>query len=83
MAKVMHYYSHIGLPWGYLSDRIGRRPVILYGLMGTTITSILFGLSQSFAWAMTVRIMAGLVNGNIGVMKSMLGEITDVTNQGK
>ncbi|KAI8058396.1 major facilitator superfamily domain-containing protein [Syncephalis plumigaleata] len=70
-----------GLPWGYLSDRIGRRPVIMAGLLGTTVCSLLFGLSTSFAWAMSVRIMAGLLNGNIGVIKSMVGEITDETNR--
>jgi MFS family permease len=53
------------------------------GLLGTTVCSLLFGLSTSFAWAMSVRIMAGLLNGNIGVIKSMVGEITDETNRGK
>ncbi|KAI9591300.1 major facilitator superfamily domain-containing protein [Syncephalis fuscata] len=78
---VAQFFS--GLPWGYLSDQIGRRPVIMAGLLGTTICSLLFGLSTSFAWAITVRIMAGLLNGNIGVVKSMVGEITDATNQAR
>ncbi|RKP10531.1 major facilitator superfamily domain-containing protein, partial [Thamnocephalis sphaerospora] len=78
---VAQFFS--GLPWGFLSDRIGRRPVILFGLAGTTICLLLFGLSVSFAWAMTVRIMTGLVNGNVGVLKSVLGEITDETNQAR
>ncbi|RKP14937.1 major facilitator superfamily domain-containing protein [Piptocephalis cylindrospora] len=72
-----------GLPWGALSDRIGRRPVILMGLMGTTLSMLLFGLSHSLVWAISTRIMCGLLNGNVGVVKSALAELTDETNQAK
>ena len=37
------------LQWGRLSDRIGRKPVILIGLLGTTISMLAFGLSRTFA----------------------------------
>ncbi|KAJ2962067.1 hypothetical protein NQZ79_g2729 [Umbelopsis isabellina] len=62
-----------------LSDRIGRRPVILSGLMGTMISIFLFGLSKSFAWAILSRSLCGILNGNVGVLKytqSMIAEIT-------
>jgi MFS family permease len=39
------------LPWGWISDRIGRRPVILIGLVGNAITCSLFGWSKSFGFA--------------------------------
>ncbi|KAK3814368.1 MAG: major facilitator superfamily domain-containing protein [Benniella sp.] len=67
--------------WGYMSDRYGRRPIILIGLCGSATTCILFGLSKSLAWAIVSRSMCGLLNGNIGVAKSMLGELSDQTNQ--
>ena len=44
-----------------LSDRIGRRPVILMGLVGTLSSIILFGLSKSFAWALLSRSLCGLL----------------------
>ncbi|KAI8327945.1 major facilitator superfamily domain-containing protein [Choanephora cucurbitarum] len=65
-----------GIHWGMLSDRIGRRPVILQGLVGTITSILLFGLSRSFVWALLSRSLCGLLNGNIGVLKSMVSELT-------
>ena len=36
------------LQWSRLSDKIGRKPVLLCGLLGTIVSSLLFGLSRSF-----------------------------------
>ena len=44
-----------------LSDRIGRRPVILQGLVGTITSILLFGLSKSFLWALLSRSLCGLL----------------------
>ena len=70
------------LPWGLLSDRIGRRPVLLIGLCGNAVTCALFGLSKTFYYALGLRMLSGLLNGNVAVVKSMLGEITDDSNRG-
>lgn len=68
------------LQWSMASDRLGRKPVLLVGLSGLCLSMILFGLSTTF-WALVVsRCLVGLLNGNSGVMKSMIGEITDSTN---
>eukprot|EP00126_Sphaerothecum_destruens_P011006 Sdes_comp20838_c0_seq1m17516 len=42
---------------------------------------LMFGLSQNLAWAVVVRGLNGLANGNFGVIKVYLREITDSTNQ--
>ncbi|KAJ3571158.1 hypothetical protein NP233_g3935 [Leucocoprinus birnbaumii] len=69
------------LQWSRLSDRIGRRPVLLIGLIGSGLSMLSFGLSKSF-WTLVVsRCLCGLLNGNIGVMKSVMGELTDTTNR--
>lgn len=62
-----------GLPWGWASDRVGRRPVVLVGLLGNAISCALFGFSETFAFAIVTRSICGLLNGNTGVIKSMLG----------
>ncbi|KIJ62761.1 hypothetical protein HYDPIDRAFT_93712, partial [Hydnomerulius pinastri MD-312] len=68
------------LQWSRLSDYIGRKPVILIGLFGLSISNIAFGLSRTFGTLIISRCIAGLLNGNVGVMKSIIGEITDHTN---
>ncbi|KAF6743819.1 major facilitator superfamily transporter [Ephemerocybe angulata] len=69
------------LQWSRMSDRIGRKPVLLLGLVGTILSILCFGLSRSF-WTLVVsRCLCGLLNGNIGVMKSAMGELTDPTNR--
>ncbi|KAF8607067.1 MFS general substrate transporter, partial [Ceratobasidium sp. AG-I] len=68
--------------WGSLSDRIGRRPVLLFGLCGVVGSTILFGLSGSFTMMLVSRTLSGVLNGNVAVIKSVLGEITDESNQG-
>ncbi|KAJ1677701.1 hypothetical protein EV182_005608, partial [Spiromyces aspiralis] len=69
--------------WGSLSDRIGRRPVMLIGLIGNIFGFLLFGLSKNFATALVARCMVGLLNGNVGVAKSIMGELTDNTNRSR
>ncbi|THV02476.1 MFS general substrate transporter [Dendrothele bispora CBS 962.96] len=68
------------LQWSRWSDHVGRKPVLLTGLFGLTLSMISFGLSKSF-WGLVIsRCLAGLLNGNIGVLKSMMGELADETN---
>ncbi|KAF7985907.1 hypothetical protein HWV62_43808 [Athelia sp. TMB] len=65
-----------------LSDKIGRRPVLLCGVTGVALTTILFGLSTSFPMMLVVRAIAGLCSGNSAVSQSIVGEITDSSNVG-
>ncbi|KAF8442387.1 major facilitator superfamily domain-containing protein [Boletus edulis BED1] len=66
--------------WCRLSDFIGRRPVILTGLLGLTVSTFAFGLSRTLGTLIISRCIAGILNGNIGVMKGMLSDLTDHTN---
>ncbi|KAG1822960.1 major facilitator superfamily domain-containing protein [Suillus subaureus] len=68
------------LRWSRLSDRIGRKPVLVIGLSGACISILCFGLSTTF-WSLVIsRCTCGFLNGNVGVMKTMMGELTDSTN---
>ncbi|KAI6032822.1 MFS general substrate transporter [Pisolithus orientalis] len=66
--------------WSRISDQIGRKPVLLVGIFGLSLSILCFGLSKTFASLVISRCITGALNGNIGVMKSMLGELTDSSN---
>ncbi|KAF9644584.1 MFS general substrate transporter, partial [Thelephora ganbajun] len=67
--------------WSFFSERIGRKPVLMTGMAGLVISMTSFGLSKTFAGLVVSRCVAGLLNGNMGVVKGMMGELTDSTNR--
>ncbi|OAX33678.1 MFS multidrug-resistance DHA1 sub-family [Rhizopogon vinicolor AM-OR11-026] len=69
------------LHWNSLSDHIGRKPVILTGLFGISMSIFLFGLSETFGGLVLSRALWGALNGNSGVTKSTIMDITDPTNR--
>jgi MFS family permease len=56
--------SVTAVSWGQASDRFGRKPVILTGLLCTMICFLLWGMSTSLAMAITIRAIQGASNGN-------------------
>ena len=46
-------------------DRIGRRPVIINGLMGVSVATLVFGLSKSLPQMLLGRALAGGLTGNV------------------
>ncbi|CEL01724.1 Putative MFS transporter [Aspergillus calidoustus] len=69
--------------WGWLSDRIGRKPVILLGTVLTAVCFVAFGFCTTLYQAVAVQALMGVVNGNQGLVSTCLGEITDKSNQSK
>lgn len=69
--------------WGWLSDRIGRKPVVLTGTLLTAACFVAFGFCKTLWQAIVVQLLMGLVNGNQGVVSTCLGEITDRSNQSR
>lgn len=63
--------------WGRMADAEwgGRKRVLLIGLAGTGISSVGFGFSRTFWQAMVCRTLGGALNGNVGVMRTMISEI--------
>ncbi|KAF2678402.1 MFS general substrate transporter [Lentithecium fluviatile CBS 122367] len=64
-----------GMYWGGLSDRIGRKPVLLLGCFGTVTSLLVVGFASSFWLALAGRLIGGVLNGNVGVIQTMVGEL--------
>jgi MFS family permease len=65
----------MGMYWGSLSDRIGRKPVLLVGCVGTMFSMIMVGVAPNIWVALLGRAIGGLLNGNIAVIQTMVGEL--------
>ncbi|KAK6338713.1 hypothetical protein TWF696_009525 [Orbilia brochopaga] len=64
-----------GVAWGRLSDRVGRKPVILCGMLGMLISVLVFGFASSIPMAMISRSCIGLLNGNVGILRTVVAEL--------
>lgn len=62
--------------WGRLSDRIGRRPVLLVGLAGSALSYLVFALAQSFWMLLASRLVAGAMGATVNVAQAYLADIT-------
>ncbi|KIO26762.1 hypothetical protein M407DRAFT_23957 [Tulasnella calospora MUT 4182] len=69
--------------WGSLSDRIGRKPVLLIGLLGISVSTLCFGLSNTLWQMILFRGLNAALCGNSPVFLSIMSDITDTTNQHK
>lgn len=69
--------------WGSLSDRIGRRPVILISLAGSILSYLLFALAPSLSWVLASRIFAGICGANISVATAYIADITTPEKRAK
>ena len=62
--------------WGSVSDKIGRRPVLMIGLVGNTVFFTMFGLANTLLIALAARFMAGVFNGNLAVARAYIGDVS-------
>ncbi|PCH36125.1 MFS general substrate transporter [Wolfiporia cocos MD-104 SS10] len=67
--------------WGRLSDTYGRKPVIIIGTAWTALFTLLFGVSRSFTTVLLTRFLVGTFSGTTGAIHSVVGELTDETNE--
>lgn len=51
--------------WGWLSDRVGRKPILLTGLAGTGISMLMFGFAPNLPMALFARALGGFLNGYV------------------
>lgn len=69
--------------WGGLSDRIGRKPVLLISISGLCISYILWIFSGSFTLLILARFIGGMMGGNISVASAVISDVTDKSNRSR
>ena len=69
--------------WGQLSDRIGRRPVILWSLLGGALAHLGFACATSYSGLLLARGFAGLFGGNLSAAMAYIADVTDEKNRSK
>ena len=66
---------------GELSDKFGRRPVLLISIFGTTISFLLLGVAHSLPLLFLSRILDGITGGNISTAQAYIADITTKENR--
>lgn len=69
--------------WGRLSDRHGRRHILLITTIGTALSYLLWAVSGSFWLLVGSRLLGGLMAGNISVATAAVADLTDTRNRAR
>ncbi len=69
--------------WGRLSDRFGRRPLILISLAGSCIGFLIFGLARSLTFLFVGRMVAGVAGAIIPTTNAYIADVTTPENRAK
>ncbi len=63
--------------WGWISDRVGRRPVLLISLLGTAASFVLLTMAESIEWIYAARVAAGFFAASIGTAQAVVTDVTE------
>jgi multidrug resistance protein len=70
-------------PLGRLSDRLGRRPVLLASIALGVLAYLLFAFSQTLAWLLVARALAGVAAANYGIAQAYVADVTPAAERSK
>lgn len=62
--------------WGRVSDKHGRRPILVAGLFASALSYLIFGMARSYWWLLFSRITAGAAGGTISVAQAYVADTT-------
>lgn len=74
----------IGSPiWGNISDRIGRKKVLIVSQIGATIGWGMLAFAPSIGWVFVARLIEGISGGNISVTKAYVADLVEPEKRGR
>ena len=73
----------VGPFWGCLSDKIGRKPVLIICLLGGALAYFFLGIAQDLWMIFAARAFAGVMAGNFGVAQAMMADISGSENRAR
>ena len=62
--------------WGRLSDRYGRRPILMSSLAGACLSYVMLGFAHNIWWLLASRMLAGLMAGNIAAAFAYASDVS-------
>jgi MFS family permease len=62
--------------WGRVSDRVGRRPLLIGSLFASSVSYLVFGFADSFWWLLLSRMAAGAAGGTITIAQAYVADTT-------
>lgn len=69
--------------WGTISDRIGRRPVLLISVFGLFLSYVLWAVAGNFTILILARFIGGIMGGNISTATAVVADVTTKKNRSK
>jgi DHA1 family tetracycline resistance protein-like MFS transporter len=62
--------------WGRLSDRVGRRPVLLWSIAASAVGMAMLGVGHTLVWLFVARLWSGIATANIAVAQAYIADVT-------
>ncbi|HEY7953810.1 MAG: MFS transporter [Polyangia bacterium] len=67
--------------WGRLSDRHGRRPVLLISILGSCVSQLGYAFAPTFIWLVVARGFAGVCGANVTAAQAYIADVTDARSR--
>jgi DHA1 family tetracycline resistance protein-like MFS transporter len=84
ILAVYSFCQFVAAPaWGRLSDRFGRRPILMCGMLGAAGSYVLLAFADSPAWLIASRALGGLMAGNLSAAFAYASDVTDEENRAR
>lgn len=69
--------------WGAISDKVGRKPVLVISIIGLFLSYGLWFIAGSFTLLILGRAIGGMMSGNLSIASAVVADITDTKNRSK